>query len=126
MKLSVVRRILREDLANSGELPKWIDALLVPLNQFIDNVALALRTNLTLSDNIAGKFVQTAFVHNTELQINPLSQRKVIGIIPLDTSGNAITSFGWSRKTNGNVGITFNFSGAPSGNITCSVFLFFG
>jgi hypothetical protein len=126
MKLPVIRRILREDLAKSGELPGWIDQLLVPLNQFIDQITLAIRNNLTLQDNVAGKYISTLFAHNVELQINPLSQRKVIGIIPLDSSGHPIDRFNWGRKANGNIGITFYFSDAPAGNVTCTVFLFFG
>jgi hypothetical protein len=126
MKLPVVRRILREDLAKAGEVPSYLDALLTPLNQFIDQVANALRNNLSFDDNFAGKTFSAGFQHNTELQISPLTTRKVSGVLWLDCNGEGVDKFKWVRKDNGNIGITFTFSSAPSGTINCTIVMLFG
>lgn len=132
MRLSTIRRILKEDLARSGDLAKWVDALLSPLNEFIDQVVSALRNNLTFVDNFACKLVTQKFVSGTEYEINPQSKTKVSGVLLLDSGGMLVTSFGFYRKTDGNVGVKVTFSNYVNGttasgvSATMSIAILFG
>jgi hypothetical protein len=116
MKLSVVRRILREDLP--GQLPQWIEPFLTTLNQFIDEVTLALRGNLTFEDNFSAKLIQIRLTHAVETEINPLTPKKrVRGILPVDTGGQTLTGWSVRRKENGNIGVTVLFSTTTSADV---------
>jgi hypothetical protein len=124
MKLSLIRRILKEDLARQGEVPAWVDSLLNPLNDFINQVAIAFENNLTIKDNVLSKTLSLTFTSGTELEVNPQSSFKVFGILVPDASGKVVSGYGiTSRKTNGNIGITINF--ASGGSSTCSVVLLY-
>lgn len=119
MKLGVIRRILREDLEALEPTPKWIDALLEPLNQFIGTVSQALTNNLSFTDNFAAKKFQLEFTHATELSINPNTKNRVSGLVVAgvdswgsDSTGalaTLISRYGWVPKSNGNIGVTFHF-----------------
>lgn len=121
MKIGVIRRILKEDLAKAdNSLPAWLDAMLYPLNQFITVVSQALSNNLTLKDNFFGRETTQAFTHGVELQIDPQVKTKVKGIFiqSIDASSadtaTLISSWGWVTKSNGKIGITFNFLNGTS------------
>lgn len=126
MIIPVLRRIMKEDLSRLGEVPKWVDALLDPINQFLDSITLALRNNLTLPENFAGKLIQTKFKHDVTLNVNPGTNGKILGLIPLGAGSQAITSFKWVRNDNGTVGVTFGFAAGGTTEDTCTVFIFFG
>lgn len=128
MKLGVVKRIDKADLAKGGgEIPKWIDALLDPLNQFIEKVGLALQNRLSLVDNFLGKEFSAEFTDSEELEINPYpdSSRtsRVRGVIPLTTGEVYVTAWKWTQKSNGNIGVTFQFSGATSATVRIQILL---
>lgn len=114
MKLGLLKRIPKEQLSKAGELPGWIDALLDPLNEFIEKVGLSLQGRLTLEDNFLGKMVTQEFTSGTELEINPRNSNQanlaVQGILILQSEDLLVTSWGWQRKTNGNIGVTVNFA----------------
>jgi hypothetical protein len=55
------RRILRERFPTDLE---WMDALLSPLNKFMEDVTLALQKRLTIADNLDGE-VKTIEVNGT-------------------------------------------------------------
>ena len=71
MKLSTIRRILKEDLQKAGDIPDWVDQLLTPLNQFIDVITIGLRNGVTLSENMSGKLVTIKLDHGVESQVSP-------------------------------------------------------
>jgi hypothetical protein len=126
MILGVIKRISRDDLAKTGEaLPKWLDTMLTPLNDFIEKVGLALQTRLTFKDNFLGKVFESKFTHNTELEINPYpAQRgalRVIGVVPVSTGSVFITGFKWLHKSNGNIGVTIKFDGATEGTVRLQI-----
>ena len=124
MKIPVTRRISKEDL-RGGELPGWIDGLLTPLNQFITTIATALQNRLTFEENFQAKVLEFSFQHDTELAINPQAGRlRVTGILPSYAGGAIVTGFGWTQKSNGNVGITFQFS--DSGTHKCKIVILIG
>lgn len=125
MILGVIRRILKEDLSRSGEVPSWLDALLEPLNQFIDQVGVALQKNLTFRDNFACKVTTQTFTHAVEATINPQSKQKVTGVIPLSGGEELIDAFGWRILSDGQIGVTVRFVDT-SASADCSVILFFG
>lgn len=126
MNIPVIRRIFKEDIAKTGEPPKWIDALLDPLNQFLDKVTLALRNNLTLPENFAGKLIETKFQHDVTLDVNAGTSGKILGLVPLSTGQQALTSFKWVRNDDATVGITFGFAAGGDTKDTCTIFVFYG
>lgn len=126
MKVPVIRRVLKEDIAKSGTPPTWIDALLAPINTFLDYITLALRNNLTLPENFAGKLIQTKFTHDVTLDVNPGTNGKILGLVPLGAGSQAITSFKWVKNNNGTVGITFGFGAAGTTTDLCTIFVFYG
>lgn len=121
MKLGVVRRINKEDLARSGELPGWVDPLILTLNQFMDSMVTAMAGRVSFSDNIQCKIISTEFTSGTEAVINPQSALKPLGIIPMYAEGKAIDSFKFVYKDNGQVGITLTFTGGGDANATLAI-----
>lgn len=128
MKLGVVKRILKDDLAKSGDVPAWVDVLLQPLNEFIEKVGLALQNRLTFADNFLSKKVTQTFTSGTELVINPQLtgniNLKVSGVLLLDASGATVDKFKWARKQNGNIGVTVTFSDVTSA--ACTIYVLLG
>jgi hypothetical protein len=115
---SVIRRISREDLAKRGEVPAWIDELLQPLNDFMDQTVSTLRGGITFS-NISHKEVKFRFTSGTESQFSVPSNRRVAGIQVVEALNKTITGYGFTRKSNGNIGITVKFDGG--GDADCNV-----
>lgn len=127
MKLGVLKRISKDDLVKMGDVPKWIDALLTPLNDFIEKTGLALQNNLTFQDNFLGKQVYLNFTHDTELIINPFpatrGSLKVGGVIPISTGGVFIDSFKWVAKADGSIGVTIQMTGATTAKFKLQILL---
>jgi hypothetical protein len=128
MKLGVVKRISRDDLAKAGgEMPKWLDALLDPLNDFIEKVGLGLLNRLSFRDNFLGKVVELKFTHDIEQEINPYPDNRgslrVTGVLPVSTGEAFIEAFKWTQKQNGNIGVTVRFSGTTEATVRLHVHL---
>lgn len=127
MILGVIKRIAKEDMAKFGQIPNWIDALLNPLNDFIEKTGLALQNRLTFKDNFLGKVVSTEFTHDTELEINPYPSTRgslsVAGVIPVSTGELSIDAFKWVKKQNGNIGVTVKFVTGTSATLKLFIFL---
>lgn len=125
MILGVIKRISKDDMAKLEKLPKWIDALLTPLNDFIEKVGLALQNRLTFKDNFLGKVGTFTFVHDSELEINPYpatrGSLRVAGVIPVSSGDMFITAFKWVSKSNGNIGVTIKFSGGTTANVKLQI-----
>lgn len=119
MKLGVVKRIGRDELQKAGgEIPAWVDVFLNSINSFIEKVGLALQGKLTFEDNFFCKSIYLDFTHGVEQLINPAVANainaRVIGVLPLDASGQGVDSFKWVRKDDGNIGVTYSFAGGSS------------
>lgn len=127
MKLGLIKRIDKSDLAKTGDVPSWVGPLLDTLNPFIEKVGLALQNKLSFADNFLGKEFETTFTSNTELEINPYITKgtplRVKGVIPLTTGEVFITGFKWVQKANGNIGVTLTLSGATSAKIKLFILL---
>lgn len=111
MKLSNVRRIAKEEIS---EAPEWIDKLLTPLNQSIDQLTQAVSGQLTYGDNFLCSIQNNKFTHGIELVTkNPLpSGIKPIGIHVFSSDGNVvIDGYRLSYKATGEVGVTVFFKG---------------
>ena len=50
MKLPTQKKIIREDVKGA---PEWIDAVITPINSFMESVYNALNRNITFNENIA-------------------------------------------------------------------------
>lgn len=129
MKFSGFKRILREDLSKGGgELPKWLDALLEPMNLLIENVAKALQNGLNFSDNFYCKEVSLKFTSGASLEINPTTafapNARAYGVILLSSNGAALASpLTWANKANGNLSVTITFVSATEGICTLLILL---
>lgn len=132
MKLGTIKRISREDLAKAGgELPKWIDAMLDPLNQAIEKFGIALGGQLTFADNVLCKKVKIKFTHGVEQLVNPfptgVRQLTVEGVLPISTGDKTLDKFKWVSKTDGSIGVTFQFDGGTSTTeATCTLIILLG
>lgn len=129
MKLGIVKRILKDDLAKTGDIPAWIDTFLQPLNDFIEKVGLALQNRLTFADNFLCKPITQTFTSGAEYQLNPALKSgpnvfKVIGVILMDSGGGTVDKFRWNRKSSGSIGVTITFSDVTSA--VCTVYVFLG
>jgi len=122
MKLGLVRRISKEDMARHGDVPKWMDPLLETLNDFIEKITTALSGNLSFPDNFLCKEHTQDFKSGIAYTINPhidgRTQTKAYAVVPLDTNGATIDKFLWQKLTSGNISVTFTFSAATTNKCT--------
>ncbi len=128
MKLGVIKRILKEDLAHGGEMPHWIDLLLQPLNEFIEKVGLALQNRLTFSENFLCKTVTQSFDSGVTYQLNPkltASQATlhVVGVMLMDPGGGTVDKWFWNRNSNGNINVAITYSDVATAKATIYIFL---
>lgn len=123
MKLGVIKTIVREELSKFGELPGWINPFLQTLNQFINAAGKALAGNLSFEDNFLCKVKTLDFTSGTEQPINPDTKLRVIGVIPTACSGLVIDKFGWVLKSDGTIGVTFNFASGTTAKCTVIILL---
>lgn len=129
MKLDAIKTIRIDDLKNAGgDIPPWLDPMVQQLNSFIEGVGRAVQGNLTFADNQLCRIKSYKFTHAVELIINPQAGNvRVLGVLPIDMNGLAVDKFGWTRKTNGNIGVTFSFDGGTSTTVsTCTVLILLG
>lgn len=122
MKIGIVKTIKKEELSKAGEIPPWVDVLLENLNPFIENVGRALQSNLNFADNFSAKEKKLKFESGTEKLLNPESEKlRVSAVIPMSAGGKEVTAFRWVQKTDGNIGITFTFTGG--GEAVCELLI---
>ena len=125
MKLPILKKIQKEDLQTGEDLPKWVDRMLTPVNQFIEQVGIAITGRLSFGDNMAGKFTELRFVHDVEQELNPNDSRAVIGVIPVFAEQDLIVGYGWRQLANGNISVTLQLDGASADAVLCRVLLLF-
>lgn len=129
MKITTVRRISKEDLIKSGgALPPWVDPMISVINDIFDRVVTALRNNLAFTDNFLGNQVVVTLTHDVKQEVSVPPQNRVIGIIPLYFSDYFMDSFGWVRKSNGNIDVTIKFvngSGPPVVSADCTLMILY-
>jgi hypothetical protein len=118
VKITSLRRINKEDIAKAGEVPSWLDALISPLNDFLDQVTSALRNRLTFEDNFQCAVKTIKVYSGVESEVSTGSRLSVRGVQVLDGGEEIISSFGFRRLTNGNLGITVNFLTAADAEVT--------
>lgn len=129
MKLGIIKNISRDDLARAGgEMPKWLEAMLSPLNDFIEKVGSSLQNKLTFEDNFLCKRVSLEFATGEEKLINPktdnLGNLRAIGVLILSTGGIKIDKWKWRQATDSSIGVTIDFDGGTSA--TCTVLILLG
>lgn len=130
MRLGVVKRVDKADLSKSAKedkLPAWVDALLTPVNEFIEKVGQSLQNQLTFRDNFLGKVVEVNFTHDTELEINPYpgtrGSLRVSAVYHATTGSIFVTGFKWKALQNGNIGVTFRFDGDTEASVRLHIHL---
>jgi hypothetical protein len=57
--LPTIKRIQRQDMGSN--IPEWVDGLLSPLNQFMEEIYSAMNRNLTIPENVKGQFIELEF-----------------------------------------------------------------
>lgn len=109
MKLGNIKRISREEIPDA---PDWLDGLLTPLNQSIEQLTQAVSGQLSYSDNIFCSVQTNTFTHGVELVTkNPLPPGvKPFGIHPFVTDNVVgIDGYRLVYKASGEAGITIFF-----------------
>lgn len=129
MKLGILKRVSKEDLARSNEpLPKWLDQLLQPLNDFLEKAGNALQNRLSFNDNFYCKPLTLKFSDNVAQEINPRTDfaknARATGVLLVGTSGEKVTSFTWEQLVNGNISVTIEFDTATDAN--CDLIILLG
>jgi len=79
--LPTIKRVQRSDLG--GDIPEWVDSLLSPLNQFIEEVYSAFNKNLTIPENVKGQIKNLTFRTSS----NYTSSKEFTEITYLNTLG---------------------------------------
>jgi len=127
MKLGLIKRVSKEDLAAKGELPGWIDTFLDVLNDFIEKVTKALNGNLNFADNFLCKEHVQDFASGTAYTINPSidgrNKLRVYGVLPLDCNGAELDKHKWEKLADGNVSVTLTFTAAATKKCTVLLLL---
>lgn len=126
MKLANVRRIAREEIP---EAPDWIDKLLTPLNQSIEQITQAISGQLTFADNMLCAIKTNTFSHGVELKVkNPLkSGAKPAGLLPFTANGVVgIDACRMTYQSSGDVGITFWFENGMPGDTSPVTYVLIG
>jgi len=130
MKLNNVKRVTKEDIskaAKGDKVPEWIDALLDPINSFIEQATNALNGGLTFKDNFLCKEHTQNFEGGVAYKINPAidgkSKLAVSGVLAMDTNGAEVDAFLWEKLNDGNVQVTFTFSNAVTKKCTILLLL---
>jgi hypothetical protein len=124
MKLSTVRRILKENLG--GDLPAWLDKFLEPLNQFIEQSFVAINGNLTFADNMLCKVTTQELTHDTVKEVNPGSKLKVQGVLFISAEGEMLTGTKWVPNSDGNVAVTVQFGAGAGTKADVKLIFLFG
>ncbi len=127
MKLGLIKRISKEDMARYGDIPKWMDPLLETLNTFIDRTTTALNGNLSFPDNVLCKEYSQSFTSGTAYTINPhldgRPQANCYGVLVLDTNGAELDKLLWSKLATGNISVTLTFTAATTNKCTLLLLL---
>lgn len=127
MILGVIKRISKDDLSKAGQLPPWIDALLSPLNDFIEKVGLSLQNRLTFKNNMLGKVIEITFADSVAQEVNPYPGERgslqIAGVTPMSTGGVFLDSFKWVKLNNGNISVTVRLTGATAAKIKLHIHL---
>lgn len=117
MKIRALSRISSESIKTRKDAPSWIDLLLDPINQFLENVTKALQNNLTFADNFACTQSTVRIQHNVELIVTPQTSKRVLTCIVLEAEGQRIDTFGWRRNDSGSIGVTIGYVGGASSSV---------
>jgi len=110
-----IKRILKSDIP---EAPGWLEKLLNPLNEFLDNAVGALRNKLTFGDNFYCNIKEFDFTHAEELQVgHSLDAYK--GLLVLSTPQMTSADYaivGWKARIidKSTLGVVVYFQGAGS------------
>lgn len=118
MKLGVLTRVDSSDIKKAEDSPSWLNLLVDPINQILENIVKALSNNLTFVDNFSCVQVTVGIQDATEFVITPQTSRKVLTVLVLESGGNRVDSFGWTRKPDGKIGVTVDFVGAVTGTVS--------
>jgi len=124
MKINALSRISAEEIKTRKDAPSWINLLLDPINQFLENVTKALKNNLTFADNFASTQSTVRIQHNVEILVTPQTLKRVITCMVLEAEGQRIDSFGWRRDNSGNIGVTIGYVGGSSTSVYSVTLLF--
>lgn len=127
MKLSL-KRLLKEELSRSREqVPKFMDSVLSVINSTVEQVGIALQNRLNFEDNFSCSIIVREFAHGVELELNPLAGKsaslRASGVLLLSSGGLIVDKFGWTQKSNGNVGVTVYFASGTSADCKVLVLL---
>lgn len=130
--LTPFKRLLVEDFQTEKN---WIGKLIVPLNDYLDNLSAAVKSNLSLRDNIAGQ-LNTLTVTEIPFEYRWTRADRPLGLIVIaarDVNSAAVGGLSlpaWTTTSSGNIQVTSmpTFSTPPSSSnpYTVTIFTFGG
>lgn len=132
-KLTNIKRIIKEQLPS--DVQKWIDNLLIPINNAISQFTYALSNQLTITDNFLGSVkqfqlttTQFPFTFKHGLGIKPAIL--FIGQIQDTTANPAIFTVGpvaqWEQGTDGTTVVIKSITGLDSSKQYTVTFVILG
>jgi hypothetical protein len=130
MKISTLRKIAIEDLQKAGgEIPPWVETLISPINELMDQFATGMRSGLSVRQNFLASILDVKLTHNVELKLNTQKSGIVLGVIPLSAVGEnaqveTITSFGYRVLGANQIQVKATF-GSGSGTRQTKLLVFF-
>lgn len=125
MKLPPTRRITREQIPDA---PDYVDTIIGPLNQFMENTYLAMNNQLVIGENVAGEIKEqtvrtdgtgaiVAFTFVSSLKVQP---RGLIILQAISSTGDYVSTTNPGWVGNGNV-LTVSAIGGLSANSTYTI-----
>lgn len=116
------QRLFDFALIAATEAGKAIKPLVDYLNSNIEQLIRAVDGQLTLEENIKGQIINVSLTHGVSTAV-AVNSRDVNGLICLQVTGDAMSSFSWSFDSKDNFNVTAYFK-SGSGKKACRFFLF--
>ncbi len=118
MKFSSVNKLSREDFVDA---PEWFGTFLDSYNTFLDETLLALRGQLSLTENTLTQVVDIDFTHGTVVYVQNQLRTKPIGLIPVFAQSNMIVGHSYEYTQKDEIGITLKFDAGAGTTARCLV-----
>ena len=131
MKISTLRKISQEDLARYNDpIPDWVDGLISPINELLDQFTTAMRSGLSVRQNFLTTIIEVSCQNNVVTQVSTKKNSKVLGVIPVFAQTRnaeilAIDSFGYTILSNSNIQFIASFDPTPTEAVNVKLIIFF-
>ena len=131
MKISTLRKISMEDLQKyEDKVPDWVEGMLGPINELLDNFATGMRGGLSVRQNFLSTILELQVTNGASIEVSPRKTGKVLGVVPVfvEAKSSAVVSietFGFNLLSNGNILIKATFDPVPTTPLLCRFIVLF-